>query len=243
MKLNTSDIEQLEIILAPAIRTIRAVEAKSSNMASCFLELVKMAIAIKNISNITDINFKKQCIKIYNKYWKQIDILTYFLVYFLHPKYRNKGCKDKVFQEICLHAMKIWSNFNNKEDTIRMLLTQLRKYSENLAPYNMEYIENYDTPELWWSTSYERVFSTLDWLIEKKRTRLDINYLQSMAQIHSFYITNMKSELKFSKENFNEEELEATINEISEALIDDKTEEYSNHDLDLEALLDEEFQN
>lgn len=58
-------------------------------MALCFLELVKMAIAIKKISNITDYNFKKQCIKIYNKYWKQFDILTYLLVYFLYPKYRG----------------------------------------------------------------------------------------------------------------------------------------------------------
>ncbi|RIB29261.1 hypothetical protein C2G38_2155777 [Gigaspora rosea] len=111
----------------------------------------------------------------------------------------------------------------------------------------------------------------------------------------------MKSELKFSKENFNKEELEATISEISESLIDNKnlfdeeenededdsfdldddesetylndlligefidlnfydnneiennlslnnqqqleTEEYSDHNLDLEALLDEKFQN
>ncbi|RIB24115.1 hypothetical protein C2G38_2169465 [Gigaspora rosea] len=46
------DVEPLENILAPAKRAIQAVEAKSSNMALCFLELVKMAIAIKNISNI-----------------------------------------------------------------------------------------------------------------------------------------------------------------------------------------------
>ena len=59
-------------------------------MALYFLELVKMAIAIKNISNIIDLNFKNLCIKIYNKYWKQFDILTYLLVYFLHPKYRGR---------------------------------------------------------------------------------------------------------------------------------------------------------
>ena len=41
-----------------------------------------------------------------------------------------------------------------------------------------------------------------------------------MAQIHSFYITNMKSELKFSKENFNKKELEIIVNEILETLIE-----------------------
>ncbi|RIB10241.1 hypothetical protein C2G38_2265235 [Gigaspora rosea] len=164
------DVEQLEIVLAPAKRAINAVETKSSNMALCFLELVKMAITIKNISNIIDSNFKKQCIKIYNRYWKQFDITTYLLAYFLHPKYRGKGCKDKVFREICLHAMKIWQNCGAKDNSYRILL--------------------------------------------------NINHLQSMAQIHSFYITNMKSELKFSKENFNENELEIIINEISETLIE-----------------------
>jgi len=83
------DVEQLETILLPPKRTIKAVETKSSNMALCFLELVKMAITIKNISNIIDSNFKKQCIKIYNRYWKQFDITTYLLAYFLHPKYRG----------------------------------------------------------------------------------------------------------------------------------------------------------
>ncbi|RIB24664.1 hypothetical protein C2G38_2031704 [Gigaspora rosea] len=136
------DVEQLEIVLAPAKRAINAVETKSSNMALCFLELVKMAITIKNISNIIDSNFKKQC----------------------------KGCKDKVFREICLHAMKIWQNCGAKDNSYRILL--------------------------------------------------NINHLQSMAQIHSFYITNMKSELKFSKENFNEKELEIIVNEISETLIE-----------------------
>ncbi|RIB27403.1 hypothetical protein C2G38_2240145 [Gigaspora rosea] len=66
----------------------------------------------------------------------------------------------------------------------------------------------------------ERVFSILNWMIEKKKTRLNINLLQSMTQIHSFYITNIASKLKFSKEKFNENELEKTINEIAEALIE-----------------------
>ena len=41
------DVEQLRIILAPVKRAVELVESKSSNMASIFLELVKMAVAIK----------------------------------------------------------------------------------------------------------------------------------------------------------------------------------------------------
>ncbi|CAG8794996.1 17953_t:CDS:2 [Dentiscutata erythropus] len=62
------DVEQLEIILALAKRAIQTVEANSSNMALCFLELVKMAIAIKNIPDNIDLNFKNLCIKIYNNF-------------------------------------------------------------------------------------------------------------------------------------------------------------------------------
>jgi len=49
--------------------------------------------------------------------------------------------------------------------------------------------------------------------------RLNINRLQSMAQIHSFYITNAQSELKFSSNNLNENELEIALQEITSAMI------------------------
>jgi hypothetical protein len=50
--------------------------------------------------------------------------------------------------------------------------------------------------------------------------RLNINRLQSMAQIHSFYITNAQSELKFSSNDLNENELEIALREITSAMID-----------------------
>jgi len=56
-------------------------------MASIFLELIKMAVAIKKIPNSY---FKKASIGIFNKRWKQFDTDTYLVAYFLHPKYRGK---------------------------------------------------------------------------------------------------------------------------------------------------------
>ena len=41
-----------------------------------------------------------------------------------------------------------------------------------------------------------------------------------MAQMHSYYITNARSELKFSCDKLSEEELEATMQEITAAMID-----------------------
>jgi hypothetical protein len=40
-----------------------------------------------------------------------------------------------------------------------------------------------------------------------------------MAQIHSFYITNAQSELKFPTNNLNEDELEIALQEITSAMI------------------------
>ena len=54
------------------------------------MELIKMAVAIKQISNYLDLDFKKKCISIFNKRWVQFDTDTYLVAFFLHPKYRGK---------------------------------------------------------------------------------------------------------------------------------------------------------
>ena len=89
--------------------------------------------------------------------------------------------------------MQTWKNFGGNTNNCRILLNQLRKYSENLSPYDMEYIDNHDIPETWQLTcrqanNYiqqlalklfaivpyqavcERVFLILNWMIRKKRT-------------------------------------------------------------------------
>jgi len=68
-----------------------------------------------------------------------------------------------------------------------------------------------------------------------------------MAQIHSFYITNAQSELKFSSNNLNENELETALQDITSAMIDnsdlfgDEEEEdndFSDNDLIMEEIMD-----
>jgi hypothetical protein len=107
------------------------------------------------------------------------------------------GIQDKAFRQMCLNTMKIWSKFGNNSMSCKILLSQLRQYSENKPPYDMDYIDEYDfldTPELWWTTcrqpnnyiqqlalklfaitphqaACERVFSVLDWMIGNRRTR------------------------------------------------------------------------
>jgi hypothetical protein len=118
-------------------------------MASVFLELIKMAVAIKSIPNSLNSDFKKQCIGIFNRRWAQFDTNIYLLAFFLHPKYRgkiiliffylflnfllifiynylDKGFTDDTFREVCLNVMKIWKNYaNGGENSCRILLSQL----------------------------------------------------------------------------------------------------------------------
>ena len=90
--------------------------------------------------------------------------------------------------------MKVWTDFGGGVNSCKILMAQIRKYSESHPPYDMEYIDKHDTPEIWWSTCHqpdnfiqqlalklfavvphqvacERVFSILDWMIGKRRTR------------------------------------------------------------------------
>jgi hypothetical protein len=95
---------------------------------------------------------------------------------------------------MALSAMKIWSKFGGSTNSCKVLLSQLRSYCEKKSPYDMEYANNYDTPELWWTTcrqpknyiqelalklfaitphqaSCERAFSVLNWMIGRRRTK------------------------------------------------------------------------
>uniref|UniRef100_U9SXD0 BED-type domain-containing protein n=1 Tax=Rhizophagus irregularis (strain DAOM 181602 / DAOM 197198 / MUCL 43194) TaxID=747089 RepID=U9SXD0_RHIID len=131
------------------------------------------------------------------------DTDTYLVAFFLHPRYRDNGFQDKIFHQMALTAMKIWSKFGGNTNSCTILLSQLRSYGDNEPPYDMEYTDEYDTPELWWSVV----------------NMLDINRLESMAQIHSYYITNAKVELKFSSSNLSEDELETALREVTTAMI------------------------
>jgi hypothetical protein len=101
---------------------------------------------------------------------------------------------------MCLTALQIWAKFGGGTKSCKILLSQLRNYSENKAPYDMSYTDDHDTPELWWSTcrqpdnyiselalklfaitphqaSCERVFSILNWMIGKRRTKYEYSTL------------------------------------------------------------------
>jgi len=53
----------------------------------------------------------------------------------------------------------------------------------------------------------ERNFSTLKWILGERRTSLNLNRLEGMAKIRSYYMTNIRHELSFYGQELTEADL------------------------------------
>ena len=83
------NVEQLRNLIIPVKRAVKDVEFQGTTLADVFVELVKIAIAVQEIPAPLNDQFRRDCIAIYNKRWKQFDTDLYLLAYFLHPSYRG----------------------------------------------------------------------------------------------------------------------------------------------------------
>lgn len=125
-------------------------------------------------------------------------------------------------------------NNHNKRKAGEVLLSQLRDYQLRHPPYNASYTHNFDVPLKWWKTchmdppylqflavklfsisphaaSCERVWSICGWIYGTRRTRLLVENLDAIAQIHSYYIANNKSELTHHGIGKSEEEIRQVL--------------------------------
>jgi hAT family C-terminal dimerisation region len=152
------------------------------------------------------------------------------------------------YHDITIKAAQIWKDMGHDSESCSKLLTQLRKYKKNKAPFNQKYNKS-DTPIDWWesaqnkeewelqalairifavsphSASCERSFSVLGWFYGQRRTKLAAERIEGMCKLHTYYITNAKRELPYyaidTSENSLREKMINTIVEISEELGDD----------------------
>ena len=82
------NVEELQLILKPVKEAIKFLERKDTNLVDCFIQLIKLALSIKSLSD-SSLIFQQQCISIFNKRWVQADTNLYMLAYLLHPLYRG----------------------------------------------------------------------------------------------------------------------------------------------------------
>jgi hypothetical protein len=229
-----SNCKRIASIYKPIKETIHHLEAKTTNMADCLINLVKIAVAIKIIPNSNP--FRVSAIQIFNRRYKQFDINLYLLTYFLHPKYRGQGLHTNTFRIICETAVTLYKNLYHDEASCRLLISELISFKSGKT-LDFNYDSSIITPLMWWDVvgithihiqelakilfaitpsqaSCERNFSVLKWFYGSRRTKLNLERLESMAKIHSFYLSQINSELKFYGKELSEDNLrQSAINE------------------------------
>ncbi|RHZ88171.1 hypothetical protein Glove_26g327 [Diversispora epigaea] len=245
-------------IWEPIKESINRVESKSVDLADCFIFLIKLAVAIHQISNLNP--FKREAIIIFNKRYEEFLHPIYTLTYFLHPHYRGRGLKDSVFREIALTAVQLWQNLGHSDNSCKELLSQLRRYEAKLNPFDLTYTE-IDTPQVWWGSikkkpqhlvqlairlfsitpsqaSCERDFSTLKWLLGDHRTRMNITILEGMTKVRSYYLSNICNELKYYGKELTENDIRSVINNTNMGDILELDDEESEIDINNNILND-----
>ncbi|CAG8827484.1 30438_t:CDS:2, partial [Gigaspora margarita] len=71
--------------------------------------------------------------------------------------------------------------------------------------FDLPYCFETDTSLLWWSTNYT------GWLYGKRRQRLSLSRIQAMAQVRSYYISNINKELDFFGKKLSFDDLQEQV--------------------------------
>ncbi|RHZ51352.1 hypothetical protein Glove_480g14 [Diversispora epigaea] len=225
---------QIRSVWIPIKMCINVLESNTATLANCFIYMIKLTIAIYRLSNLNP--FKTPAIRIFNQRYMEFQHPAYLLCYFLHPLYRGRGLHNgKGFREVALIASKMWHNLNYNEQECKELIAQLRRFDFKLDPYDLPYVDDFDTPEIWWGSirthfselalrlfgiivsqaNCERNFSTLRWMIGDYRTRLNVQKLEGMSKIRAYYMTNIKKELIYYGKELNMGDLKDVTNDCS----------------------------
>ncbi|CAG8763960.1 3711_t:CDS:2, partial [Rhizophagus irregularis] len=138
----------------------------------------------------------------------------------------TEGLRSGIYSLITSTAGNIWKAMENNLKSCEDLFLQMRHYKLELLATDdtKNYLQQLAlhilsvTPH---SASCERVFSTLGWIYEKRRLRLQTSKVESMAKIQSFYISKVNEELKYASSKYSQSELKVIINELLDNLEED----------------------
>ncbi|RHZ43998.1 hypothetical protein Glove_781g13 [Diversispora epigaea] len=78
---------QIRSIWAPIKECINILESKSASLADCFVQMIKLAVAIFKLSFSNPL--KTSTIQIFNRKYLEFQHPAYLLCYYLHPYYRG----------------------------------------------------------------------------------------------------------------------------------------------------------
>jgi hypothetical protein len=78
---------QIRSIWAPIKECINILEAKTATLADCFVQMIKLAVAIFKLPSSN--SYKTEAIQIFNSRYLEFQHPAYLLCYCLHPYYRG----------------------------------------------------------------------------------------------------------------------------------------------------------
>ncbi|CAB5352478.1 unnamed protein product [Rhizophagus irregularis] len=111
----------------------------------------------------------------------------------------GKGFRNQVCHKVVYWAIEnIWIKMGGGENSSSKLIGQIAAFRDNLPSYNDEFVPKYYTVE-----RCERIFSVMGWYMNKRRTRLSVNHLQNLTKLHTYYVSNAKTELKYTARDMN----------------------------------------
>ncbi|PKK55457.1 hypothetical protein RhiirC2_802328, partial [Rhizophagus irregularis] len=175
--------------------------------------------------------------------YKEFNDPKYLLAFFLHPEWKGTLVTPSEFDNLIELAGELWKEWGHKRNSVTELYSQIGKYRLGKKPYNRPYSSKYNTPLNWWllindgknqlsrlaiklfsitphSASCERIFSSLGWFFGKRRQRLQLKTLQSMAKIHRYSLSHTKTSVGHISGTYDEEELRDLLFEISNEIGD-----------------------
>ncbi|CAB4480722.1 unnamed protein product [Rhizophagus irregularis] len=118
-------------LLDPLKKTVLSVEASNTNYADCFIALIRLANAIKQIPVERDlVGFRNYAIDSINRRWESFDNMPFILTYFLHPGYQGEGLKQGMWTKISAYAQDIWKNMGYDINDQEILIAQMLNFKD-----------------------------------------------------------------------------------------------------------------
>ncbi|CAG8649270.1 1267_t:CDS:2 [Rhizophagus irregularis] len=206
-----------------------------STMWNCINSIVRLEFALRGavyrMPN-QNIEFKNHCVIKFNERYDEFSDDLFLLAFFLHPRYHGNGINPSKIHNITVKAAQIWKNMGHDQESCGKLLSQMRKYMKNKAPFNQHYNYKSDTPIIWWETAQN---TKEEWELQALALRLfavsphsasSVDWVEGMCKLHTYYITNAKRELPYYAVDTSEcslcEKMIDTLIEISDELVEDE---------------------
>ncbi|GBB91702.1 hypothetical protein RclHR1_19060002 [Rhizophagus clarus] len=233
--IETHDMQYLSEILLPIKNAILAVEAAQSTLANAYINFLKIAATIQNLSTDEYKGFHNHCIRKFNYRFEEFNDPAYQLAFFLHPVYKSAGLKFGTFLVIANYAGQLWQRMGETKKSCEQLITQLHHYknqncivNRKLNPYMAPYSIGSNTPLMWWNTCEVKpnYLQRLAIMLFSITPSFASYKLEGLAKIYQFNLSNTAEQLY----QIHEEIPSEMVKNIAETVFNELEEEISSEE-------------